>query len=80
MTSSSPARRRRHPSRAAAPTTPSSGQTGAGPTPVRPAARRESTPVRARCCRTWSSEHRLLGGTVVRTRWHQPVCPHWAER
>ncbi|WP_405021299.1 hypothetical protein OHV05_34730 [Kitasatospora sp. NBC_00070] len=32
------------------------------------------------CCRTWTSEHRLLGGTVVRTAWHQPTCPDGAAR
>ncbi|MGW2402760.1 hypothetical protein ACWCYY_40100 [Kitasatospora sp. NPDC001664] len=26
------------------------------------------------CCRTWTSEHRLLGGAVVSTAWHHPAC------
>ncbi|MFD0574410.1 hypothetical protein ACFQ0T_40745 [Kitasatospora gansuensis] len=86
MTSSSPAQMRRHRARLSAATTssraaaPSNGQPGAGPAPVRAAARRDTPPVRPGCCRTWSSERRLLGGAVVRTRWHQPVCPDWAAR
>ncbi|MGW6918629.1 hypothetical protein ACWGB8_33150 [Kitasatospora sp. NPDC054939] len=32
------------------------------------------------CCRTSTTEHRTLGGTVVRTRWHHPACPLWTAR
>ncbi|WP_407991750.1 hypothetical protein [Kitasatospora sp. CMC57] len=78
--SSSQARRRRHHARPSSAAAPSTGRPVAGPLPVGPAARRENPQVRSGCCRTWSSEHRLLGGAVVRTRWHQPVCPDWAER
>ncbi|MFD8706576.1 hypothetical protein ACFV1W_28905 [Kitasatospora sp. NPDC059648] len=43
--------------------------------PARPA--RPAVPARpggGGCCRTWSSEHRTPGGTVVRTTWHEPAC------
>ncbi|WP_329492992.1 hypothetical protein [Kitasatospora herbaricolor] len=40
-------------------------------------------PARARgtggCCRTWTSEHLSLGGTVVRTTWHEPACRIWGR-
>ncbi|MFJ9521034.1 hypothetical protein ACIRPK_22620 [Kitasatospora sp. NPDC101801] len=33
-----------------------------------------------RCCATTLSEHITLGGTVVRTRRHQPACTTWSAR
>ncbi|MEV7928162.1 hypothetical protein [Kitasatospora sp. NPDC088264] len=73
MTTSSTRRRRGRP-----------GKPAFAPVPVRQAAGPAvpSGPRRpaAGCCRTWNSEHRLPGGQVVRTTWHQPACLAWAVR
>ncbi|MFE6869519.1 hypothetical protein ACFVFS_23565 [Kitasatospora sp. NPDC057692] len=68
MTTPQTRRRRRRPS---APTVPA--RAAASPAPVRP----RST---AGCCRTWSSEHRISGGAIVRTTWHEPACRAWPVR
>ncbi|MFJ8043733.1 hypothetical protein ACIRBX_24855 [Kitasatospora sp. NPDC096147] len=32
------------------------------------------------CCMTTDTEHVTLGGTVVRTRWHEAGCATWSAR
>ncbi|MEV6979136.1 hypothetical protein [Kitasatospora sp. NPDC093806] len=62
----------RHPRRRRRPATLTTALPTA-PAPVPP-----SRPDRG-CCRTWSSEHRTSGGTVVRTTWHEPACRTWGR-
>ncbi|MEV7358908.1 hypothetical protein [Kitasatospora sp. NPDC091276] len=73
MTTSSTRRRRGRP-----------GKPAFAPVPVRqavgPAVPSGPRRPAAGCCRTWNSEHRLPGGQVVRTTWHQPACSAWAVR
>ncbi|MER8184936.1 hypothetical protein [Kitasatospora sp. NPDC094015] len=67
MTTPTTRRRGRRPAAPAVPlpTVPARG--ARGPAPSRPRGG-------AGCCRTWSSEHLSLSGSVVRTTWHEPAC------
>lgn len=54
------------------------------PAPAPPAApdpeQRVPGPSGRVCCITTMTEHVTIGGTVVRTRWHEPHCVTWTAR
>ncbi|MFE2727373.1 hypothetical protein [Kitasatospora sp. NPDC059327] len=80
MTTSAPRRRRRRP--AAPHRTPAPTHTSAPSTPTVSVLPRGLAPatVPPRCCAVSTTEHRSLGGTIIRTHRHQRACPVWTAR
>ncbi|MGV9270620.1 hypothetical protein ACWDRR_38945 [Kitasatospora sp. NPDC003701] len=83
MTTSAPRRRRRRPGTPHR--TPAATHTfapSAAPAVPAPSSPRGLAPAGAwaRCCAVSTTEHRSLGGTIIRTHRHHPACPVWTAR
>ncbi|MFJ9949078.1 hypothetical protein [Kitasatospora sp. NPDC091207] len=79
MTTSTPRRRRRRPAvphRTPAPHTPAPST----PTASVPPRGLAPATVPPRCCAVATTEHRSLGGTIIRTHRHHSACPVWTAR